>query len=111
MALRWRGKQVTRQVRRAQREAVDATMAAAVIDAKRSHPWQNRTGTAEGSIQVAERAREIPGGVRGVWGSLRVRYFRFLEFGTSVMEEMPTLRPAADRNYPDLAGRVRRLLR
>jgi hypothetical protein len=110
MALRWKGEQISLGMLRAQREAVDATMAECVIDAKTTHPWNNRTGTAEGSIQIAEPARDIPGGVRGVWGSLRVRYFRWLEEGTRYMEPMPTLQPAADRNYPTLGARIRRLL-
>lgn len=111
MALRWRGNQVTRRLRQAQRDAVDATMADAVIHAKRNHPWRNRTGTAEGSIQIAEPAREAAGGVVGVWGSLDVRYFRWLEMGTARMAPKPSLRPAADATYGTLAARIRRRMR
>lgn len=111
MALRWRGQLLTQRVRRAQRRGVDATMADAVIHAKQNHPWENRTGTAEGSIQIAEPARDVPGGVRGVWGSLEVAYFKFLEQGTANMQAMPSLRPAADATYGKLADRIRRALR
>lgn len=111
MALEWNGDKVTRDVDRAMREGVDATMAACVIQAKRNHPWRNRTGTAERSIQVAQYARQEGSRVRGVWGSLNVNYFRFLEFGTAKRPALPTLRPAADAEYGNLAPRINRLLR
>lgn len=111
MALEWNGQKVTRDVDRACREGVDATMAACVIHAKRNHPWRNRTGIAERSIQIAQHAREEGPRVRGVWGSLNVAYFRFLEFGTSRSRPYPSLRPAADAEYGSLATRINRLLR
>lgn len=132
MALRWRGKQVTAKLRRAQLEGVNATMAAASVHAKRNHPWRNRTGTLEGSIDIDLYAREERTGVRGRWGSRDVRYALIQELGGVIrprrakrlvwrdhagdfrsasevsLPARPYLRPAADVIYPSLAGRIRR---
>lgn len=134
MALKWYGKQVSEKMRAAQIAGVNATMAACVTGAKRNHPWNNRTGVLEGSIDIAEAAavQAGRGGVRGVWGSkdavqaliqelggiikpVRAKALMFrADDGTFVVASQvkiparPYLRPAADKEYPKLAKRIRR---
>lgn len=128
--LRWEGKKVIDRLRRAESRGVNETMAAAVVAAKRNHPWRNRTGTLEGSIDIHVFARAGRGGVRGVWGSRDVRYALIQELGGVIrprraralvfmvdgqfvtvqkvtIPPRPYLRPAADAAYPGLAGRIR----
>lgn len=118
MTLRWKGKDVTRRLKRAQVRAIDATMAAAVIYAKSNHPWRNRTGSAERSIQIDMPAHETSTGAAGRWGSLDIAYFLRLEFGFQGKDRLgrvysqgprPTLRPAADAEYPMLVTRIKAL--
>ena len=108
MSLDWKGAQVSEKLRKAQIEGVNATMAECVIDAKNSHEWLNRTGTLEGSIDIAQHAREEPGAVVGEWGSQDVHYAIYHEVGTAFMPARPYLRPAADRNYPNLERNIKR---
>jgi hypothetical protein len=76
-------------------------MTAAVLAAKQNKGgWQNRSGAAERSIQVATFAANTADGVRGLWGSLDVNYFIHLEL------RYLTLRRAADTQYPPLAKRI-----
>lgn len=128
---RWNGQRVSERMRRAQKVGVDQTMSAAVIHAKRNHPWQNQSGVLEGSIDIADYADETAGGVRGVWGSRDVRYALIHELGGTIVPKdakalvfqiggetvvtkkvtipaRPNLRPAADAEYPGLAKRIRR---
>lgn len=133
MPVKWYGKQVSEKMRAAQIKGVNATMAACVTDAKRNHPWNNRTGVLEGSIDIAEPAGvDGTGGVKGVWGSKDVRYALIHELGGVIrpvraqalffqaddgsfvvaksveIPERPYLRPAADKHYPKLSTRIRR---
>lgn len=134
MPVKWYGKQVSEKMRKAQILGVNATMAACVTGAKRNHTWNNRTGVLEGSIDIAEpaAAQGGQGGVRGVWGSKDVRYALIHELGGVIrpvraralmfraddgsfvvtkqvkIPARPYLRPAADREYPKLAKRIRR---
>ena len=133
MAVNWYGKVVKAKLRNAQIAGVNATMAACVTEAKRNHDWKNRTGALEGSIDIAEPAAALAGGgVRGVWGSKDVVYARIHELGGVIrpvrakalvfqaddgtvvvaqkvtMPARPYLRPAADKEYPRLARRIRR---
>ncbi|MBZ0164569.1 MAG: phage morphogenesis protein [Notoacmeibacter sp.] len=134
MAVKWLGKQVSKKMRAAQIKGVNATMAACVTEAKRNHDWNNRTGVLEGSIDIAEAAaaQSASGGVKGVWGSKDVRYALIHELGGIIkpvrakalmfraddgtfvvasqvkMPARPYLRPAADKEYPKLAKRIRR---
>ena len=133
MSVKWYGRQVSEKMRKAQILGVNATMAASVTEAKRNHPWKNQTGILEGSIAIAEPATvQGAGGVKGVWGSRDVRYalihevggvikpvgkqaLKFqLEDGTFVTAKKvtiparPYLRPAADKEYPKLAQRIRK---
>ena len=130
MTLRWEGERVSKRLRKAMIAGVNETMGAAVVHARRNHPWQNRTGTLEGSIDISEFAAESSNGVRGVWGSRDVVYALMQELGgtirptradalvfeidgeTVVTQEVtippsPYLRPAADAEYPSLAKRIR----
>ena len=133
MPLKWFGKKVTKKMRAAQITGVNATMAACVTGAKRNHPWNNRTGVLEGSIDIAQpAAAHSGGGVRGVWGSKDVVYALMQELGGVIrpvrakalmfqaddgsfvvtqkvtIPARPALRPSADREYPKLAKRIRR---
>lgn len=133
MGVEWYGKQVTEKMRAAQVKGVNATMAACVTGAKRNHSWNNRSGVLEGSIDIAEPATaQAGGGVKGVWGSKDVRYALIHELGGVIrpvraqalmfqaddgsfvvvksvtIPERPYLRPAADKEYPKLAKRIRR---
>ena len=102
-SLNWNGDAVKAKVIAAAIKGVDKTMAEAVVDAKRNHPgWQNRTGTAEGSINVVAFAQEDGPHVRGTWGSADVNYMIFLE-----LKHGSALRGAADRNYPKLKDHIR----
>ena len=111
MALTWNGDDLARRARLASQQGIDATMAACVIHAKTHHPFTNRTATAEGSISIYQYATVQGGVVRGLWGSADVLYFIFLELGTSRSRPYPTLRPAADAEYPKLTGRMQRAFR
>lgn len=133
MALKWNGQKVTAELRAAQVAGVNQTMAACVQHAKRHHPWQNRSGVLEGSIDIAEYAGpgKVGQPVRGLWGSRDVRYALIQELGGTVrpkkakalvfkvgdrtvaaksvtLPPRPYLRPAADVEYPKLANRIRR---
>lgn len=130
-SLKWNGKAVTRKMRAAQMEGVNATMGASVAQAKREHSWQNRTGVLEGGIDVADYAKPEGDGVRGTWGVRDVVYARIHEEGGTIRPKnakalavplpeggialvqsvtipaRPYLRPAADVEYPKLAKRIR----
>lgn len=132
MALNWLGDEVTARLAAAQIAGVNATMAAAAIAARRNHAWNNRSGVLEGSIGVVAPAATDGRGVRGTWGSRDVRYALIHELGGVIrpvraralmfraddgtfvvarqvrMPARPYLRPAADAEYPRLAGRIRR---
>lgn len=122
--LRWYGDDVKKKVMRACVVGVNRTMAVCVAEAKHTHPFTNRTGTAERSIRIARPAQVAGDAVFGLWGSLQVAYFKWLELGTQAMRAKrrragqasesapwkggsfaPTLRPVALRVYP-LLGRL-----
>ncbi|MDZ4307561.1 hypothetical protein [Allopontixanthobacter sp.] len=129
-SLVWKGKALTETMREAQKLGVNATMSECVIHAKSNHSWQNRTGVLEGSLGVAEFAREVPGGVEGSWGSQDVRYALIHELGGVIVPirakalaipqegggvrfvksvtipARPYLRPAADVTYPALGSNI-----
>lgn len=130
-SLRWEGDALTARMRQAQIAGVNKTMADCVIQAKSNHAWQNQTGVLEGSIKVAEFARQDGTGVSGTWGSTDVRYALIHELGGVIVPvraqalaipqadgsvrfvksvtipARPYLRPAADALYPQLAGNIR----
>jgi phage gpG-like protein len=130
-SLRWEGDALTARMRVAQKLGVNAVMSAAVQQAKNNHAWQNQTGVLEGSIKIAEFAREDGLGVVGTWGSTDVRYALIHELGGVIVPvrakalaipqrdgsvrfaksvripARPYLRPAADATYPKLAAAIR----
>lgn len=131
-SLRWNGDALTAKMRQAQKVGVNATMAEAVQQAKTNHAWNNQTGVLEGSIKIAEFAREDAAGVVGTWGSTDVRYALIHELGGVIVPvrakalkipqpdgsfrfvksvripARPYLRPAADAVYPKLAANIRK---
>lgn len=131
-SLKWYGKAVTKKMRDAQVEGVNRTMAACTSEAKANHDWQNRTATLEGSIDIADYAKEVGSGVKGTWGSRDAAYALIHELGGVIkpknaqalaiqqddgsvrlvksvtMPAWPYLRPATDKGYPKLAGRIKR---
>lgn len=127
----WNGKAVSEKLRAAQIVGVNKTIGACVVQAKRNHPWRNRTGILEGGINIVDFAQIEGDGVRGVWGVNDIRYALALEIGAVIrpvhaealaipqpdgsvrmakevtIPAYPYLRPAADAIYPTLAGRIR----
>lgn len=130
-SLRWNGDALTARMRAAQRLGVNKTMADCVQQAKTNHAWNNQTGVLEGSIKIADFARDDAGGVVGTWGSTDVRYALIHELGGVIVPvrakalaipqadgsvrfvksvripARPYLRPAADARYPQLAANIR----
>lgn len=131
-SLVWKGKAVTQRMRAAQIAGVNATMGACVVEAKTSHAWKNRTGVLEGGIDIVDYAQADASGVQGVWGVRDVRYALIHELGGVIVATRakalaipipgggvrfvksvtipprPYLRPAGDKHYPSLAGRIRK---
>lgn len=125
MALKWRGRQVKRLAVKAAVAGINATMSAAILHAKSDHGagahavrrFETRTGEAERSIRIVEAARRVLSAVVGRWGSVGLNYPRRLELGFQGQDSAgrvvdapayPFLQPAADVEYPKLAGRIRR---
>lgn len=119
---KWRGDKIIRRMEQAARLGINRTMGDAVVEAKQNHPWVYRTGTAERSIRIATPAKTDAKGVTmGVWGSLAVKYFYWLEVGrlartplkgrfvkkATAPKAYPTLIPAAKRTYPNLRAHIR----
>lgn len=86
--LDWKGAKLAAKVETASVIGTDQTMAACVGTAKAEHPWRNRTGFEEGSIQILTNDAGIAGAgvkgqkVSGRWGAL-ADYSLYLEIGTS----------------------------
>ena len=130
-SLVWKGKAVTGKMRRAQITGVNTTMARCVQHAKNNHDWKNQTAVLEGSIAIADYARERAQGVAGRWGSRDVKYALIHELGGTITAKnapmlaipqadggvafvksvtvpaRPYLRPAADVHYRGLADDIR----
>lgn len=100
--LEWFGDNIKKRILRASAIGINRVMSLCVAEAKETHPWQNRTGTAERSISIARAAKAAGDVIYGIWGSLQVGYFMALEFGTALRKAYPTLRPTAARVYPVL---------
>lgn len=108
--LDWKGKDVSDKTWAAVQYAMNDTTAAAAIFAKQNHPgWQNRTGTAEGSIR-GDPARREGDRMIALFGSFDVNYFIWLEIGTRFREGDHTLVRAADAEFPKLPERIRKYL-
>jgi len=100
--LHWNGDRILAKTRMASKAAINETMADSVIHAKRHHPgWQNRTGTAEGSVRIITMAKGEGRKVYGEWGSMGVNYVIWLE-----LKHGSFLRNAADHLYPYLGKSV-----
>jgi hypothetical protein len=127
MALNWKGDAVKRNLRSAQIAGVNATMAAAILHAKANHGagahglkrFETQTGELERSLKTVQKAKEVGSGVEGTWGSTGLVYAHRIELGfqgkdsagrTVDAPAYPFLRPAAQSEYPKLAGRIRRAL-
>ena len=80
-SLKWNGQALTEKMRRASIFGVNETMGECVVHAKNNHPWDNQTGVLEGSIKIAETARQDGTGVIGTWGSTDADYARIHELG------------------------------
>lgn len=104
--MHWRGPEVLAKAKAAARHGIDETTSACVNHAKSNHPWQNQTGTLEGSLQMRP-ADDQGSRIVGFWGSFDVDYAIYLEIGTSRAPAYPYLRPAADAEYGKLAGRIK----
>ena len=88
-------------------DGVNEVMSDCAIESKRHHPgWQNRSTTAEGSVQILSFARFVGRRVVGVWGSRGVFYAIYLE-----ARHGPWLRAAADKLYPGLDDAIARWFR
>lgn len=107
--LRWYGDKVIARMRKAGRYGINKTMGECAAVAKHSHPFQNQTGTAERSIRVSVPAQTGADGTTvGLWGSVAVGYFWFLEKGTDLMKKSyATLVPTAEKVYPRLPANIR----
>jgi hypothetical protein len=100
--LTWTGDALIKKMADAAKRGVDKTMSEAVIQAKQNHPgWNNRTGAAEGSIQVQQFAEVEGDHVKGVWGSVGIDYMIWLELNHGA-----ALRSAADAIYPRLQQNI-----
>lgn len=108
--LDWKGDHVRAELEDATLGGMNEITDRCVKDAKSNHPFANRTGTAEASIQQ-KPAKASASKISARWGSYggrKIRYFFYLEYGTAKMQPYPTLRPAADRNYPHLVGEIKK---
>lgn len=125
MALEWRGQLVKQKMKRAARLAIDATMSAAIIHARSGHSpgahsagrFESQSAELERGTRIVQRAKLTSRGVVGRWGVIAVAYARRIELGFQGKDSLgrvistrpfPYLRPAAEEEYPNLAGRIRR---
>lgn len=110
--LTWNGERIVERLRLAARGAVDETVDEAADDARSSHVWLNRTMQLEDEI-VSEHASRDERNPTGRFGTTSRRgfYGLFHEEGTVHEFARPFLRPAADRTFWTLAGKIRRRLR
>lgn len=125
MALNWKGDELKRKTERAVRLAIDATMAAAIQHARRNHGagahgagrFVSQKGDLERGTKIVQHAKKKGGSIVGRWGVVGVPQARRIELGFQGKDSLgrvfaqppfPYLRPAAEIEYPKLAGRIRR---
>ncbi len=108
MSLQWKGNALEKKVAKASARAIDETMALAVVEAKATVP--RKTTLLQGSIKWRAAIIRL-NRVIGQWGSFDVNYAIYVEKGTGRMAAQPYLFPAADREYPKLAARIRKNLK
>ena len=109
MSLEWKGDAVLRKAIAAAAFGIDQTMALCVVDAK-SNYYEGHgliTSTLQGSIQMRP-AKVLRTRVVGRWGSFDVIYAEHVEKGTGRMPGQGQMQSAADREYGELAARIRR---
>ncbi len=128
MTLNWKGDERKRKIARAARIAIDATMSAAIQHARRNHGsgahgqqrFESQKGDLERGPKIVQAAKQEPGTIRGRWGVVGVAQARRIELGFQGKDSLgrvfnqppfPYLRPAAEVEYPKLAGRIRRAAR
>ena len=121
----WRGDELKRKLARAAMLAVDATMSAAIIHAKSGHGagahgagrFVTQSGELERGTRIVQKAKLTRTGVVGRWGVRGVVYARRIELGFQGKDRLgrviptrpfPYLRPAAEKEYPNLRSRMRR---
>jgi hypothetical protein len=101
----WYGDKIKKRLDTAQQLGIDTTTAAAVTPAKQF--VRVKTHILQGSIQARPAAKE-GGHWVGRWGSFNVNYALWQEIKTfSHAGYRPYLRPAAEIEYPKLAGRIK----
>lgn len=100
--VRWNGPLIAERIQAAAKLAIDETTREAAADARQSHWWQNRGEQLEEEI-VAEAATVRGPVVSGKFGTTERRGF----YGYFLERRTPFLRPAADRVFPRVAGRLR----
>ena len=117
MAVNWKGDSIKAKLLRAQIATIDTTMSAAIKEAKQNHPFQNRSGDLERSVNIAVPARRAGNGAAGRWGSRNIVYARRIELGFQGKDSkgrivntraFPFLIPAASKEYPKLSNRIAR---
>ncbi len=125
MSLTWKGDAVKRKIVRGTRIAIDATMAASIQHARSNHGagahgqqrFESEFGDLERGTKIVQPARVQGGSIVGRWGVVGVPQARRIELGFQGKDSLgrvfnqppfPYLRPAAEVEYPKLAGRIRR---
>lgn len=103
MTLKWAGKELGGKIENAVRDAVDETLFAASTDAQQNAPRD--TGFMASTIGVTKKAAGDTQ-IRGEFGNEVADYTLWNEIGTGRMAARPFLRPAADREFPKLPGRI-----
>ena len=109
--VKWEGPRIASKMRKAEIRGINVVMSRCVRTAKTNHPdWKNRTGILEGSIGVEFFARPQGSGAAGIWGSVDVVYARVQELGSAKLGITTNgyLRPAAAKEYPELAAEIRK---
>lgn len=105
MSLQWNGAAIAARVAAASAEAIDEITEEAAQEAVRDRWWKARRG-AEGLVSevVTEPAKpQDDGTVSGKFGTTQRRGF----YGLLLERKQPFLRPAADKTFPGLAGKIR----
>ena len=117
MSVKWNGDKVLSRMTRAEIKGVNETMQDTVNHAQKNHEWISRSFPGlETSIAIVTAARVKGRGVSGIWGSKDIAYALVHELGSAAdsgqnIPARPYLRPAADAQYPALAGNIREAYR
>lgn len=125
MPLEWNGDALIARVEQAARDGVNDTVDAARDDAEATHPWKDdprpRRLRKDGplvdpklELQIrSEHAAAGEANPTARFGYTRRKgfYGLFHEESTTHEHEFPTIRPAADRQFPTLSERIARRFR